>query len=1044
MRWRHVLELLVTAPVVAIAVVHADDKPAATPAVGPSQQAPEILPLITPDNPKPEVKPVAHPNERFLKGATPLWIWGDDANKVYRLRKTFQGDSTAAGLFISCDNSGTVFVNGTKVASDVPWDSPKVVDVQKHLKGGENELVAEVRNRDGSAAFLCSLALTRADGSIECVVSDGSWTAVELDAKDVAAVPVKTHGKLGDSPWFDVVRGRRDDGDPTRGMFRGLNGFQVERLYTVPKDEEGSWVAMTVDEKGRIIASDQGDKGLYRITPSPIGSDKPTLVEKMPVAMTGAQGLLCAFGHLYVSANGGPGSGLYRLSDTNGDDQYDAVTKLATFRGGGEHGPHALRLAPDGQSIYVVCGNHTLPPEKIDASRLPTNWQEDLVLPRMWDANGHAVGIMAPGGWVAKTDPEGKTWEIVSVGYRNQYDMDFNADGELFVYDSDMEWDFGTPWYRPTRVNHATSGSELGWRSGSGVWPSYYVDSLPPLAEIGPGSPVGVSFGYGAKFPAKYQKALYICDWTFGTMYAVHLEPDGASYKSTVEEFISRTPLPLTDCDVGPDGALYFTVGGRGTQSELYRVTYVGKESTAPADAHDSSGQELRALRKQLEAFHGRGHQPDAVLAAAWPSLSHADRFIRYAARVAVENLPAAAWQDRVFAEKETDALIQASVALARQGDKTMQPKLLTKLNTLEFAHLDARQQLDWLRAYQLVLARMGEPEAAVAETVIAKLDPLYPAKTDVLNRELCNLLVAVKAPSVIAKTIRLMETEPKGEIKPWLTNLDRNAGYGGSAAAMLKNQPDQQKIHYAFDLRNLKEGWTMDQRKAFFSFIDKARGWSGGVSYRGFLRNIDRESFEALPEKERLAIEAAGARKPDLPPTLPNPAGPGHEWTFDEVVALGDKLKSGRDFKNGEKTFASARCVLCHRFGGDGGATGPDLTQAAGRFSFKDLSDATLNPSKVISDQYKASIVETKAGQVHTGRLVSETEQQVTILLNPEDATKIVTIPRSEIESLQPSAVSIMPGGLLKTLNEGEVLDLMAYILSRGNAGDAMFRKPK
>ena len=62
--------------------------------------------------------------------------------------------------------------------------------------------------------------------------------------------------------------------------------------------------------------------------------------------------------------------------------------------------------------------------------------------------------------------------------------MAFNADGELFVYDADMEWDFGSPWYRPTRVNHATSGSELGWRSGSGKWPACYPDSLPALIDI--------------------------------------------------------------------------------------------------------------------------------------------------------------------------------------------------------------------------------------------------------------------------------------------------------------------------------------------------------------------------------------------------------------------------------------------------------------------------------------------------------------------------------------------------------------------------------
>jgi glucose/arabinose dehydrogenase len=193
---------------------------------------------------------------------------------------------------------------------------------------------------------------------------------------------------------------------------------------------------------------------------------------------------------------------------------------------------------------------------------------------------------------------------VWSAGYRNAYDFAFNADGELFVYDADMEWDFGTPWYRPTRVNHATSGSELGWRSGTGKWPAAYPDSLPPLVDIGPGSPVGAAFGYGTKFPEKYQRAFYVCDWTFGTMYAIHLEPDGSTYKGTKEEFVARTPLPLTDMTIGRDGAMYFAVGGRGGQSELYRVTYAGPESTTRVDATDARHADARAARHALETFH--------------------------------------------------------------------------------------------------------------------------------------------------------------------------------------------------------------------------------------------------------------------------------------------------------------------------------------------------------------------------------------------------------------------------------------------------------
>jgi len=833
------------------------------------------------------------------------------------------------------------------------------------------------------------------------------------------------------------------------GIFNVPAGFQVERLFTLPQEELGSWVAIAFDDKGRLIASDQGDKGLCRITPPTAGSNEPTKVERLDVKITGAQGLLYAFDSLYVSVNGGPGSGLYRVKDTNGDDRYDEVVKLKDIRGGGEHGPHALRLSPDGQSIYLVCGNHTRPPFEPDepanpdhTSRIPTNWGEDLLLPRQWDANGHAAGILAPGGWIAKTDPKGKAWEVFSIGYRNTYDMAFNADGELFAYDADMEWDLGSPWYRPTRVVHATSGSEFGWRSGTGKWPPYYVDSLPAAVDIGPGSPVGVAFGYGAKFPAKYQRALFICDWTFGTMHAVYFEPEGASYRAVKEEFVSRTPLPLTDVAVGADGALYFTVGGRGTQSELFRVTYKGGESTSPVDAHDQKCAELRGLRRQIESYHSGPLKGAEAVEFLVPHLGHADRHIRYAARVALERLPTSLWQARVLAEKNPEAIITGAVGLARQADQSLQPKLLAALDRLEFGQLSEFQRLELLRAYELIFIRTGEGEEAARWQLVAKLDPLFPSQSDAANRELSTLLVYLRSPTIIRKTIALLQQPSRHDFPVTDELLARNRGYGGTITTMLASFPDQMQIHYAFVLRNMKEGWTLDERKAYFEWFDKARKWSGGASFQGFLRNIDREAFENASEKERLAIEAFGARKPYQPPPLPKPAGPGQDWTMADLLELAAQGLKGRDFERGQKMFAATRCVVCHRFAGDGGATGPDLTQLAGRFNVKDLSEAMIEPSKVISDQYRATIVQTDAGKTLTGRIVSEDEDSLTMVVDPEDPTKTQKIHRSEIDELQPSPVSLMPKDLLQPLNRDEVLDLLAYLLSRGNKNDPMFRK--
>ena len=834
------------------------------------------------------------------------------------------------------------------------------------------------------------------------------------------------------------------------GEFTVLPGFQVEHLFTVPKEELGSWVSITLDNKGRLIASDQGDKGLCRIMPPAIGSSEPTRVERLDVNISAAQGMVYAFDALYVSANGiRGGNGLYRVKDTDGDDQFDRVEKLKEIRGGGEHGPHALVFGPDGKSLFYVCGNftrppfdHTDPPNPNHHSRAPTNWGEDLLLPRQWDAGGFAVGVLAPGGWVAKTDPDGKTWDIVSNGYRNSYDMAFNADGELFVYDADMEWDMGTPWYRPTRVLHATSGSEFGWRSGTGKWPAYYVDSLPAVVDTGPGSPVGVAFGYGTKFPAKYQRALYICDWTFGTMYAVHTEPSGSSYKGVKEEFVSRSPLPLTDVAMGPDGALYFSTGGRGTQSELFRVTYIGNEPTAPAELHDNRLAELRQLRHKIEAYHRKADDSTKAIDFVNPYLAHADRHIRYAARIALENQDVKEWQERVLSETNPEALITGAVGLARQGDASLLPRLITAFGRLDLAKLPEAQQLELLRAYQLAFIRMGEPDDGLRLPLAAKLNPLFPSPSEPVNRELSILLVYLRSPTIIHKAVALMEQPPEREVADLGALLERNKGYGGSIATMLANHPDLMQMHYAFVLRNMKEGWTMPQRKAYFAWFDRARTWVGGASYQGFLRNIEREAFENASERERLAIEAFGARKPYQPPTLPKPVGPGRDWTVSDLIGLAEKGMKGRNFDNGQKMFAATRCIICHRFAGDGGATGPDLTQLAGRFTVKDLSEAMIEPSKVISDQYRASLVETKDGQIVSGRVVSETKETLIVVTNPEDPTKTVEVRRDNIDAIQTSPVSLMPDGLLKPLNPDEVLDLLAYLLSRGNKNDPMFKK--
>jgi hypothetical protein len=257
----------------------------------------------------------------------------------------------------------------------------------------------------------------------------------------------------------------------------------------------------------------------------------------------------------------------------------------------------------------------------MDAYRLPPVWKEDNLFPQIKDPRGHANDRMAPGGWVAQVDSLGEHWELISAGYRNPFDLAFNEAGDLFTYDSDMEWDFGMPWYRPTRICHVTSGSEYGWRTGNGKWSPAYPDNLPPVLNIGQGSPTNLVSGANARFPEKYRKALFAFDWSFGIIYAIHLQPQGSSYSATAEEFISGSPLPLTDGVIGPDGAFYFLTGGRRLQSDLYRVSYGNAEKNAPLASAKPTYKETEEhkIRKQLEQYHGKAKA--GAIDFAWPYL---------------------------------------------------------------------------------------------------------------------------------------------------------------------------------------------------------------------------------------------------------------------------------------------------------------------------------------------------------------------------------------------------------------------------------------
>ncbi|QDT34080.1 family 16 glycoside hydrolase [Thalassoglobus polymorphus] len=1015
---------------------------------------------------KVSAKPTPKESKTGSENAKPKWIWqnkGEQPAKQVFFRKEFEvkGSVAAARLYATCDDQMTIFLDGTKVAEGGAWNRPVFADVTKLIEkktpGGKHVLTVEGKNGASSAGLVASLNFESKKRDAWSIVTDESWQTATKPAKGWRNLGFKTPkhwknadvvGQIGGAPWNITLETllaaaplREPEATPEDQLIVA-KGFKTELLYSVPKDEEGSWVSMCTDPKGRLIVCDQYG-GLFRVTPPGINKATELVIEPINVDIGEAQGLLWAFDSLYVVVNKGKKyeSGVYRVKDTNNDDQLDSLETLRQWEGGsGEHGPHAVLLTPDKKGLYIVVGNKTALTE-FASSRVPEIWDEDNMLPRAY-GKGFMKGTPAPGGYISRIDPEGKEWELVTAGFRNEYDAALNADGELFTYDADMEWDLNTPWYRPTRICHVLSGVDYGWRNGGGKFPEHFADTLPPVVNIGPGSPTGVTFGYGAKFPAKYQKALFICDWSYGKMYAVHITPDGSTYTAGIEEFITGTPLPLTDLVINPvDGAMYFAIGGRRVQSGLYKVTYTGEESTAPVDATNSAGKELRAIRKKLEDLHVGDH-PDAV-EKAWPYLSHEDRVIRYAARTAIEHRPVSEWKEKALNETNNVALLEALLALARTHERATknpveafdtpvpnwndpapitdkeasatQIQAFEALGRIDADSLTAQQKLHALRVVQLLLLRFGPPELELRDALVEELSPALPSDGQEFNSLLLDILIYLQDPAAARKGVALLENAPSQE----------------------------EQINYAKSLRHLQAGWTPELRDTYFNWFVRASGYRGGASFGLFVSNIKEEALTHLSEEEIARLKPILDKKPEgqVNPFTAAPRPHVQDWTLDDLLSSVENDLTGRNFDHGRKMFGAANCFSCHRFAGEGGALGPDLTGLAGRFDRKYILESIIDPNKVISDQYAAVQILTVDGKVIHGRIVNLSGDAFRINTNMLTPDALVIVDRKQIEEMVPSKTSMMPKGSINTLTKEEILDLMAFLLSRGDRESPYFK---
>lgn len=793
-------------------------------------------------------------------------------------------------------------------------------------------------------------------------------------------------------------------------------GFRVERLCS-----QNSWVAMCFDHDGNIYTGQQGAK-IHRITPPPVGvpvEGEATVVEVSNSWGGGqTQGMAFINGFLYLVRHGNHEKenfrpdDIVRLKQLECDGKFAEPERIFEFPAlpgenvgwDSDHGVHGIVPGPDGKSIRVI-GGETI---RLPSSRCltPPHWNRDR-----WGEEFQKEPYA--GGWVMRADLDGRNAEVICMGLRNSYDLAFNFSGDLFTFDSDLEFNIGMPDYRPTAVRQILSGTDSGWAGRAGDmrwnWTPRWEDIQPPVKNVGPGSPTGVCFGYGAKFPAKYQHAFFMCDWSYGRLFAAHLSPKGATYTAEVESFLSASGLPIADIAVSPkDGAMYFVTGGRGTSGGLYRIIYEGRDSTAPVTpaSHDAPTLALQDLRRKLESFHGAPNR--AALDFLWPHLAHEDRAIRGAARAALEWQPVAEWKARALRETNPRIALQGMLALARSTDgmADVQAELLEALSRLDFARLGSDEQCWYLRIVTVSAIRHGMYAKATAASLVARFEAFLPSTDRRVNEEIVSLSATLGSTTFLKKSIDLLE----------------------------QSRTQEAQVFYTQALISAKgrEAWTPDLRERFFRIaVQCVPKWIGGSAVKPAREAALRSVVEMLTEEERkkFADRIAAAEKPaGVVPAIARSFV--KEWKMEDFTpAMEAGMKAKRDMDNGRNLYTATGCIACHNFRGDGGMAGPDLSSAGGRYSARDLLDNILNPGKVINEQHALKVFTKKDGSTMIGRLVNMSANELIIAGNPMDPGSDVRINPNDVQKIEPSPVSLMPPGLLNTLAEADLLDLLAYL---------------
>ena len=166
----------------------------------------------------------------------------------------------------------------------------------------------------------------------------------------------------------------------------------------------------------------------------------------------------------------------------------------------------------------------------------------------------------------------------------------------------------------------------------------------------------------------------------------------------------------------------------------------------------------------------------------------------------------------------------------------------------------------------------------------------------------------------------------------------------------------------------------------------------------------------------------------------------PRTEWKYDELVAGLAELSIGSSHSAGKQMFTVASCIACHKLEGVGNQFGPELTKLEPKWQAADVLKEMLDPSAKINEKFQTTVFQLDSGKTVSGLIVEETPTAYKVIENPLAKAEPIEIAKDEVLARKKSPISLMPKGLLDKLTREEILDLVAYVVAKGDKSHALY----